>query len=422
MKKITTISALILFLFAIVTSCEKNCDNEISNCRITSPQNGEEIALGETVIISVDDNSASNSILEVRFFIDGIGKTSLTNWPYNWEWQTASENLGNHTIFVKSFYQGGGSCTDEITVVLTDGVIGSDKPVADFTANPISGESPLQVTFNDKSHNAPDSWTWNFGDGNGSQEQNPSHTYTTDGLYTVSLIVSNMYGSDTLIRSNYINVGSIVMGEPCPGIPTITDADGNEYNTVLIGEQCWMKENLRIGQMVLGGSNQTNNGVIEKYCFDDNPENCLTYGGLYQWDEVMNYSNTEGTQGICPVGWHIPSDQDWKILEMHLGMSQVDADKPDWRGEAEGGKMKTTYGWADNGNGNNTSGFSGLPGGFRGAETGGYGSVTENGYWWSSTQFNDVQIWYRQLGKYVDMVNRTYNYKGSGISVRCVKD
>ncbi|MBK7175282.1 MAG: hypothetical protein IPH84_19155 [Bacteroidales bacterium] len=96
------------------------------------------------------------------------------------------------------------------------------------------------------------------------------------------------------------------------GQPIIDSRDGKEYNTVLIDSQCWLAENLNIGTRINGSDNQTNNGVIQKYCMNDLESNCSIYGGLYQWDEMMNYTssssaNPSGRQGICPEGWHIPS-------------------------------------------------------------------------------------------------------------------
>jgi uncharacterized protein (TIGR02145 family) len=89
---------------------------------------------------------------------------------------------------------------------------------------------------------------------------------------------------------------------------------GQTYNTVLIGSQCWLKENLNLGTRIDGSSDQTNNSTIEKYCYDDNDANCTTYGGLYQWNEAMQYVTTAGTQGICPTGWHIPTYAEFQTL------------------------------------------------------------------------------------------------------------
>jgi len=94
---------------------------------------------------------------------------------------------------------------------------------------------------------------------------------------------------------------------------------------VMIGEQCWMAENLNIGEMIDGSQSMTENGIIEKYCYDNDPENCETYGGLYQWDEMMEYVTDTAVQGICPAGWHLHTDHEWKVLE-----GTVDSQYPVW--------------------------------------------------------------------------------------------
>ena len=109
----------------------------------------------------------------------------------------------------------------------------------------------------------------------------------------------------------------IVIAQPA-GSPVYYE--GEIYTTVIIGNQCWMSENLNVGTMINGVTMPTNNGVIEKLCYNNNPLNCILYGGLYRWNELMQYVTTTGTQGICPTGWHIPSDPpEWNILTNYYG-------------------------------------------------------------------------------------------------------
>ena len=105
---------------------------------------------------------------------------------------------------------------------------------------------------------------------------------------------------------------------PCVETPTV-EYFGKIYNTVQIGDQCWFKENLDVGTMIISDSNhtgfqQTDNNVIEKYCYGNDEANCNAYGGLYEWTEAMQYVTTEGTQGICPSGWHIPTITEMGVL------------------------------------------------------------------------------------------------------------
>ena len=101
--------------------------------------------------------------------------------------------------------------------------------------------------------------------------------------------------------------------------PSTVEYSGQIYNTVAIGDQCWLKENLNVGVMLDGSLDQSDNSTIEKYCNDNSDANCTTYGGLYQWNEAMQYSILEGSQGICPAGWHIPTLVDYNTLVTYVG-------------------------------------------------------------------------------------------------------
>jgi uncharacterized protein (TIGR02145 family) len=151
---------------------------------------------------------------------------------------------------------------------------------------------------------------------------------------------------------------------------TVTDIDGNVYQTVTIGGQEWMAENLKVIHYCNGDSipNVTDAGVWTSlttgaFCeYNNNVNNVATYGRLYNWYSVNDSRN------IAPAGWHVPSDADWKQLEMTLGMSQSQADATGIRDTTEGAKMKeagTTHWLTPNTGATNESGFSALPGGYR---------------------------------------------------------
>lgn len=201
----------------------------------------------------------------------------------------------------------------------------------------------------------------------------------------------------------------------CPGIPTVSYG-GTTYNTVQIGTQCWLKENLNIGTMITGATTSTNNGIIEKYCYNNDESNCAVYGGLYAWEEMMQYVTTEGAQGICPAGWHLPSYAEWTMLTTYLGDSIA------------GGKMKEaglTHWASPNYRATNESGFTGLPGGLRNNQGGVFNNLTYEGYFWSSKSSsypdpNDAQSWYLDYNN--KFATRVSAYNDYGYSVRCVKD
>ena len=206
----------------------------------------------------------------------------------------------------------------------------------------------------------------------------------------------------------------------------IDSRDGQEYQWVKIGDQIWMAENLNIGIMINGTKGQTNNGTIEKYCYKNNESNCDVYGGLYQWDEMMGYtssssSNPSDVRGICPTGWHVPSDDEWKQLEMYLGLSQTEADGTGWRGIDEGNKLKSTSGWYSGGNGTNSSGFFALPGGYRDYDSP-FHAVGNEGNWWSSTKGSSNYVYNRGLSYSHALVYRNDYKKSHGFSIRCLRD
>jgi uncharacterized protein (TIGR02145 family) len=212
-------------------------------------------------------------------------------------------------------------------------------------------------------------------------------------------------------------------GEPCPGIPTV-NYEGQVYNTLQIGTQCWLKENLNVGIMIQGENEMENNGTIEKYCYDNEPANCETYGGLYQWDEMMQYDATEGSQGICPAGWHVPTDEEWKQLEGEVD-SQFEYPNPEWdgvgfRGFNVGINLKSAIGWNSFGNGTNDFGFSVLPGGNINIPE--FNSIGNSADFGTSTHYNVGNAWMRLFSSEKDNVYRYYFGKSTGRSVRCLKD
>jgi uncharacterized protein (TIGR02145 family) len=188
---------------------------------------------------------------------------------------------------------------------------------------------------------------------------------------------------------------------PSINYTTFTDSrDGKTYKTIKIGNQEWMAENL---------SYKTTSG---SWFYSANEENGTKYGRLYTY---------EAAKQAVPTGWHLPTDAEWKELEMSLGMSQTDADKISSRGTDVGEKLKMTSGWAENGNGTNEVGFSALPGGFR-SNSGNFMVKEWYGYWWSGTEIDNLNAWYRLIVSTSSTISRNISYKGEGYSVRCVKD
>ncbi len=209
------------------------------------------------------------------------------------------------------------------------------------------------------------------------------------------------------------------------GYAQVTDIDGNVYQTVTIGTQEWMKENLKTTKLNDGTAipnitddTQWLNLSTQAYCWYNNDiANKATYGALYNWYSV-------NTGKLCPVGWHAPGDDEWKQLEMYLGMSQTTADYMDWRGTNEGGKLKEaglSHWQSPNTGATDESGFTGLPGGIRWTISFG-NSIKANGSFWSSTQYNTSEAFVRGLYWDRSTICRLTDPKVYGFSVRCLKD
>jgi len=209
----------------------------------------------------------------------------------------------------------------------------------------------------------------------------------------------------------------------CPGLDSLWYAD-KWYHTIQVLSQCWLKENLDVGMMINGTQTQTNNGIIEKYCYGNNANNCNNEGGLYLWDEIMQYSTTSGARGICPEGWHIPTDNEFKVLEgvadsyYKIGASIWDNDG--LRGTDAGKNLKSSTGWTSNGNGVDAFGFSILPGGYWWQN--GFFDRTVGAVIWTSSLKQAQNAYYRGLASPGNGIVRTTFNQPLGMSVRCLKD
>ena len=192
----------------------------------------------------------------------------------------------------------------------------------------------------------------------------------------------------------------------------VTDKEGNVYKTVTIGNQVWMAENLNVTQYRNGDpipevqdKEEWDNLTTGAWCwYENNSANGTTYGRLYNWFAVND------PRGLAPEGWHIPSSDEWNKLTNNLGGA-----------ENAGTKLKTTSGWDNGGNGDNKSGFSAIPGGYR-THDGYFSNMGRNALFWTSTEFNTTNAWFRNvIGSITDVYAPNYG-KDFGLSVRCVKD
>ncbi len=195
-------------------------------------------------------------------------------------------------------------------------------------------------------------------------------------------------------------------GSPCPGLPSVIYG-GKTYKTVFIGTQCWLQENINIGTRIAASAEQTDDGVIEKYCYNNDENNCNVYGGLYQWSETMAYKLTPGAQGICPQGWHIPTLDEFNALKSFVNY--------------DGNVLKAVGQGSGEGSGNNLSGFSALLSGNRNYE-GVFNNLLIGSYIWSSTEGSATEADGFSLYDTNSDIYLYYSSKKYGVSVRCLKN
>ena len=277
-----------------------------------------------------------------------------------------------------------------------------------------------------------------------------SNSYATSGGGTgnftanLSLLIPN---TTYYVRAFAISMGGIAYGnevvfttpadpfhdgEPCTSAATVIDRDSNIYNTVQVGNQCWMKENLRTtqyadGTPILQGSVDSDADAYWFYPNND-PSNKPTYGLLYNWIALMHgasgsNANPSGVQGICPDGWHVPSDAEWTQLTNYVSSrgQYVCYNNVNFIAKV----LAATTGWnssyvncaiGNNLASNNTTGFGALPAGRYGSGFGSYG------YYWSTTYSGNDEAYYRHFHYASPRIERYTYYTSSGHSVRCIRD
>jgi uncharacterized protein (TIGR02145 family) len=231
-------------------------------------------------------------------------------------------------------------------------------------------------------------------------------------LIVVIIVRGGFFRTDTG-EKNDIKNASAEAPEPIQVGNPVKDINGTVYQTVVIGEQLWMSENLNVDKFRNGDLipeaktdaewQRAGENKQPAWCnYENDPENATKYGKLYNWFAVND------PRGIAPEGWHVPTDTEWTTLSNFLGGDDL-----------AGKKMKSTSGWSENGNGDNSIGFSGLPGGLHGYGFDGMGII---GCWWSRAENNTDNAFNRNLYHYNGLLDRSYSNKGNGFSVRCLRD
>ena len=243
------------------------------------------------------------------------------------------------------------------------------------------------------------------------------------------------YGEEVSFTTLAAGGSPIFSGQPCPGVTTVTDYDGNVYNTIQIGNQCWTRENLRTthyadGTAIPAGGNSSSFDVPYRYSPNDDPNNVIIYGYLYNWPAVVYTSSSTGVTGICPTGWHAPSYSEW--LQMENYVSSVTEHVCNNNSNYIAKSLAATTGWnyangeclvGDNPSTNNSTGFNAYPAGLS-AGTAPYVNFGVGAYFWTTTEIeNSTTSAYRPfIANSLATILITNYSKCSGHSVRCLRD
>ena len=334
------------------------------------------------------------------------GTSQLLSVPYALHAKTAESVTTSYFDQFINIFENNGMTVVDFSVLYTHILTGTTSSFTDLSA----------INAN--------TWLWNFGDGNTSTLQNPTHTYTTEGNFTVSLTASNGTLSVTKTKNSYMTVTDT------PVYGSFTDTrDGVTYQSITIGDQIWMAENLKYIPFVSPPTTGSSiPGFTFYYVYGYNGSdltaakataNYNTYGVLYNWNaamqsELTSNANPSGVQGVCPTGWHLPSDAEWTQLANYFVDETID-----------GGKLKeagTAHWNSPNTGATNETGFTARPGGYR-YEDNSFMNLGQTGFWWSTTKEDGYDYgWNYHLNNDDSSLDRSSHHYSVGLSVRCVKN
>ena len=365
---------------------------------------------------TVTSNPATSPVSGATSPINVTGLTNGTSYTFT---VVATNAVGNSLASAAS---------TAVTPVAPNTVPGAPTAVVATAGNASSSISFLAPTNNGGSAITVYTVTSNPGNITATGATSPINvTGLMNGTaYTFTVVATNAVGSSVASSAS-----TAVTPAVCP-TSTVTDVDGNIYNTVAIGTQCWTKENLKVtkynnSDVIPDSTNASNSnwGTVATGARTDYvgvSGYVGTYGYLYNW-----YAATD-TRKICPSGWHVPTDGEWRILIQSIDPTYIATNTSS---TTAGGRMKTTGtdGWLTLNTGTNASGFSAKGGGFRRSfggpgQDGNFGNVNRNGFFWSTTtnNLNTGEATFYYLLYVIDDVQILFNTKGYGLSIRCVKD
>ena len=362
-----------------------------------APSSG--VATGYKVNTTNDLSSATDKGNNLEFIETGLTcNTSYTHyiWAYN-------------------------KCTTSASLAIT---VSTQSGFPTAATAGVHSSTPIQITWNWGGGTGATSFKWNTtNDLATATDIGNVRTYTETGLSSFTKYTRYVWPVNAC--GTYATALTLTTGTqagPC-AVATV-DYGGNIYHTLQMGTQCWLKENLNIGTKITTATQQTNNSAVEKYCYNNDEANCTTYGGLYQWAEVVQYQNgatntalaspalSGNVQGICPTGWHIPSQ-----AEMNTLSTAISTNYGAFNALFETGNTHWTAAY-----GTNNSGFTALgAGNFDGSSS----SLIQSYLYLRSSSESTTTASYNgtlTINQNAFGVNALSLTKTRGYSVRCLQD
>jgi len=436
MKKKKVLFIMSIMVSLIFFSCSKDTassDTQPPTVAITYPANNSQFAQGNVITITAeaDDNEG---VKEVRFYINGEFESLDETEPYQYEWDTGETRDTDHTIYAKAYDTSDNSASSDVITVTLSEPVGSppNPPSNPIPANNATSVSTIANLSWDCTDPDGDPLTYDvyFGTSSNPHLVNSEQSETSYDPGTLNEETTHYWKIVAHDDHSNSTTGDIWQFTTTSGggTGTVTDIDGNVYQTLVIGDQEWMTENLKVTHYRNGDQipNVTDNSTwfgqsTGAYCvYNNTPSNADTYGNLYNWYTV------DDPRGLAPAGWHVPTDEEIMELEMYMGMSYAEAHDTGYRGTNEGSKLAGNAALWSNGALENdpefgTSGFSFLPGGYHSYNYAVY-DIGISGYFWSSTGITSSNAWYRALYYNSTQVSRHDHNLHYGFSVRCVRD
>jgi len=422
MKKIFIIFYFIL-LFAIFFGCTDQ--NQSPFIAINSPTQDTTIRAGTALLIIADAADVDGTVTEISFSVNDEIIQTVFEQPYQFSWLTENLPLGEYFLTITAIDDNNEqtSTTLVITIasfkasVVTDSIINVTQNSANISGK-ISDNGGAEVT--------EAGICWNSNPNPEISDNNVDAIIATDSFkIEIAGLESNKtyYARAYAINENGISYGNELSFKTNYELGNFTDIrDNKTYKTVKIGNNWWMAENLAYLPQLTVPSTGSNTEAYN-YVYDQTSCGCMgkaranenykMYGTLYNWTSAKN---------ICPEGWHLPTDEEWESLAVYISNDNLGYIRTDGNWENVGHHLKSTEHWGNDGNGINNYGFSVLPGGLRDASAKEFLAKTYEGYFWAATVTDGEKAVARMVNSNNSVFQRSAFLKGSGFSVRCVKD